>query len=59
MMATGKKVTTATVERPLSRDNPQSMCPDVQPFDIFVPHPTMAPSPNVAMATCGVSVTDG
>lgn len=58
--ATGKKVETATIERPLSRGSPQSMCPDVQPLDIlkmlaFVPSCrlrdatlTLVPNPMIA-----------
>lgn len=75
MMATGKKVATATAERPLFRASPQSMCPEVQPFDIFhslglasescdvrltlVPKPTNAPTPIVAIAACIVVGTAG
>ena len=36
-MATGNKVATATTERPLDRESPQSICPDVHPFDIYRP----------------------
>lgn len=31
-----KKVAVATAERPLRRESPQSMCPEVQPFDAYV-----------------------
>ena len=33
-IATVKKVAVAIAERPLSLGRPQSMCPDVQPFDV-------------------------
>ena len=63
-----KKVAVATAERPLRRGSPQSMCPDVQPFDTcarsasyvrlakFVVH-TFVPQP-IKAATLVVKSTD-
>jgi len=58
-MARGKKVATATTDQVLSLDKPESICPEVQPPEVFVPHPTSAPTPTVANAAWSVDGTAG
>ena len=58
-MAVGKNTATAVAERPLNRERPQSMCPEVQPLAIFVPHPINAPTADVAIAVLGLNCTMG
>lgn len=58
-MAIGKNIATAAVDLPLRRERPQSICPEVQPFDNLVPYPLSNPTPIVTKAATNVDGIGG